>query len=146
MKLKVLIIDDEKDICFLISEILKDEKYQTFTALDSKEALNKFQLYKPDLVILDVWLGKKNKVDVIPYEDFYITIPKRKKSIIKSILEYEGPVNTPINKGDKLGVLKIYLSDELIKEIDILAAENVKRSNIFVRLFTSLNYLVWGDV
>ena len=72
--------------------------------------------------------------------------PKRKKSIIKSILEYEGPVITPINKGDKLGVLKVYLSDELIKEIDILAAENVKRSNIFIRLFTSLNYLVWGDV
>ena len=66
--------------------------------------------------------------------------------IIKSILEYEGPIDTPINKGDKLGVLKVYLSDELIKEIDILAAENVKRSNIFVRLFTSLNYLVWGDV
>jgi len=95
---------------------------------------------------LDVWLGKKNKVDVLPSEDFYITIPKRKKSIIKSTLEYEGPINTPINKGDKLGVLKVYLSDELIKEIDILAAEDVKRSNIFVRLFTSLNYLVWGDV
>ena len=95
---------------------------------------------------LDVWLGKKNKVEVLPSEDFYITIPKRKKSIIKSILEYEGPLNTPINKGDKLGVLKVYLTDELIKEIDILAAEDVKRSNIFVRLFTSLNYLVWGDV
>ena len=95
---------------------------------------------------LDVWLGKKNKVDVMPSEDFYITIPKRKKSIVKTILEYEGPVTTPINKGDKLGVLKVYLSDELINEIDILAAENVKRSNILVRLFTSLNYLVWGDV
>jgi len=95
---------------------------------------------------LDVWLGKKNKVDVMPSEDFYITIPKRKKSIVKAILEYEGPVTTPINKGDKLGVLKVYLSDELINEIDILAAENVKRSNILVRLFTSLNYLVWGDV
>ena len=46
---------------------------------------------------LNVWLGKKNKVDVIPSEDFYITIPKRKKSIIKSILEYEGPLKTPIN-------------------------------------------------
>ena len=68
------------------------------------------------------------------------------KAFIKTILEYEGPVSTPINKGDKLGILKVYLSDELIKEIDIVAAENVKRSNIFVRLFTSLNYLVWGDV
>ncbi len=91
-------------------------------------------------------MGKKNKVDVIPSEDFYITVPKRKKSTIKAILEYEGPVSTPINKGDKLGTLKVYLLDELVKEIDIVAAENVKRSNIFVRLFTSLNYLVWGDV
>jgi len=94
----------------------------------------------------NVWLGKKNKVDVIPSEDFYITIPKRKKNIIKSILEYEGPIKTPINKGDKLALLKVYVSDELVNEIDILAAEDVKRSNIFVRLFTSLNYLVWGDV
>jgi len=95
---------------------------------------------------LEVWLGKKDKVDVMPSEDFYITVPKRKKSIIKAILEYEGPVTTPINKGDKLGVLKIYLSDELINEIDLLAAEDVRKSNIFIRLFTSLNFLVWGDV
>ena len=27
-------------------------------------------------------LGKKNKVDVIPSEDFYITIPKRKKVLL----------------------------------------------------------------
>ena len=30
-------------------------------------------------------------------------------------------------------------------EIDILAAEDVKKINIFSRLFRSLNYLVWGD-
>ena len=95
---------------------------------------------------LNVWLGKKNKVGAIPSEDFYLTIPKRKKSLVKSILEYEGPIKAPIKKGDKLALLKVYVSDELVKEIDILAYEDVKRSNIFMRLFTSLNYLVWGDV
>mgnify|MGYP001165076430 CR=1 FL=1 len=106
------------------------------------------QITKEDEIFTDlsVWLGKKKKVKVIPAEDFYLTIPKRKKSIIKSILEYEGPVKSPISKGDKLGLLKIYLSDELVKEIDILAAEDVEKSNIFARIFTSLNYLVWGDV
>ena len=39
---KVLIIDDEKDICFLISEILKDEKYTTYTAQNSDEAIANF--------------------------------------------------------------------------------------------------------
>ena len=66
-----------------------------------------------------MWLGKKNKVDVIPSEDFYITIPKRKKNIIKSVLEYEGPIKAPITKGDKLALLKVYVSDELVNEIDM---------------------------
>ena len=43
MNKKILIIDDEKDICFLISEILKDEKYDTFISLSSNDAIEKFQ-------------------------------------------------------------------------------------------------------
>jgi len=61
---KVLIIDDEKDICFLISEILKDEKYLTYSALNSHEAISYFNKYNPDLVILDVWLSN-SKLDGI---------------------------------------------------------------------------------
>ena len=90
--------------------------------------------------------GKKNKVEVTSNEDFYLTIPKRKKKTIKAILEYEGPLQTPIKRGDKLALLNVYVSDELIKQINILAAEDVQKSNIFSRLLTSLNYLVWGDV
>ena len=94
----------------------------------------------------DVWLGKKNKVDVVTSEDFYLTIPKRKKKTIKTVLEYEGPIQSPIKKGEKLGVLNVYISGELKKQIDVLSAENIKKSNIFSRIFRSLNYLVWGDV
>ena len=91
-------------------------------------------------------VSKKNKVKVEAVEDFYITVPKRKKSTIKAILEYEGPLATPIKKGDKVAILNIYLSGDLKKQIDIVSSEDVKRSNIFSRLFMSLNYLVWGDV
>ena len=94
---------------------------------------------------LNVWLGKKNKVDVVTSEDFYLTIPKRKKKTVKTVLEYEGPIQSPIKKGEKLGVLNVYISGELKKKIDVLSAENIKKSNIFSRLFRSLNYLVWGD-
>ena len=95
---------------------------------------------------LSVWLGKKNKVDVVVAEDVYLTVPKRKKKTIKAVIEYNGPIKTPISKGDKLGILNVYVSGDLIKEIDILSNEEIKRANIFSRLFKSLNYLVWGDV
>ena len=94
----------------------------------------------------DVWLGKKSKVEVVTYKDVYLTVPKRKKNIIKAILEYEGPIKAPIKKGDKVGLLKVYVADELKEEIDVFSAEDVKRSNIFSRILKSLNFLVWGDV
>tara|TARA_B100001123_G_C15276359_1_gene1012307 strand:- start:850 stop:2004 length:1155 start_codon:yes stop_codon:yes gene_type:complete len=95
---------------------------------------------------LDVWLGKKAKVDVVPDKSFYLTIPKRKKNTIKAVVEYDGPIPAPINKGDKIASLKIFVSDELKETVNLLANENIKKKNIFARIFTSLNYLVWGDV
>ena len=106
------------------------------------------QVAKKDEIIasLNVWLGKKVRVDVVTSENLYLTIPKRKKKTIKAVLEYDGPIEAPIKKGEKLGLLNVYISGELKKQIDILSAENIKRSNVFSRLFKSLNYLVWGDV
>ena len=55
---RTLIIDDENDICFLISEILNDENFTCETANDSNKALDIFNTFNPELIILDVWLGK----------------------------------------------------------------------------------------
>jgi len=106
------------------------------------------QIAKKDEIMtsLNVWLGKKSKVEILPSEDVYLTIPKRKKKIIKAVFEYDGPIPAPIKKGDTLGLLNVYVSDELKKQIHILAAEDIEKSNIFSRIFKSLNYLVWGDV
>ena len=95
---------------------------------------------------LKVWQGKKENVDVLFSEDFYLTIPKRKKNQIKGILNYNGPLSAPISKGQKVATLDIFLSGEFVRTIDLLASEDIKQSNIFVRIFKSLNYLVWGDV
>ena len=37
---------------------------------------------------LNVWLGRENKVKVVANEDYYLTIPKRKKKKVKAVLEY----------------------------------------------------------
>ncbi len=97
------------------------------------------------LTSLNVWLGKKNKLEVTTSEDIYLTIPKRKKKTVKAILEYNGPIPAPIKEGDIVGYLSVYVSGEFKKKVSILSTENIKKSNIFSRLFKSLNYLVWGD-
>jgi len=95
---------------------------------------------------LNIWLGKKNKVDVVVNESIYLTIPKRKKKMIKTVIEYNSPIKAPITKGQKIGNLKVYVAGELKKEVDIISNENIKKTNIFSRIFRSLNFLVWGNV
>lgn len=95
---------------------------------------------------LNVWLGKKNYVETVVDKDIYLTVPKRKKKSIKAIIEYNSPIEAPIKKGDILGTLNIYKEGELTEKVDLLSNENIKKANIFSRLFRSLNYLVWGDV
>ena len=95
---------------------------------------------------LDVWLGKKNKVKTYLKNNVYKTIPKARKKYLKVVVNYNGPIEAPIKKGDKLALLNIYVSGELKKQINLLSTEDIKKSNIFSRLLTSLNYLVWGEV
>lgn len=52
----ILIVDDERDIRELISEILIDEGYSTRIAGTSDEAMRQVTSQPPGLLILDIWL------------------------------------------------------------------------------------------
>lgn len=61
MAFDILIVDDEKDICELVSGILEDEGYKTRSSNSYIEALENIREKRPNLVILDVWLGDSDK-------------------------------------------------------------------------------------
>jgi two-component system nitrogen regulation response regulator NtrX len=56
MSAEILIVDDEPDICELVSGILQDEGYSTRTARDGDGALEAIKTRKPNLLFLDIWL------------------------------------------------------------------------------------------
>ena len=95
---------------------------------------------------VDVWLGKQNNVKVYTKKDIYKTIKKARKKNLKISVNYEGPIEAPINKDDVLAKLKVVYEDEIIGEYDLFALQDVKKLNMFSRLMRSLNYLIWGDV
>ena len=98
------------------------------------------------VIELDVWQGKKDKINAYVKKDIYKTFQKFRKKYLKVEAVYNGPIQAPINKNDVLGKLKIYYKDDLIGEYNLLAFENIKRINVFSRLIRSINYLIWGDV
>jgi len=95
---------------------------------------------------IEVWLGKQNFVDVYIDEDIYKTIKKAKKKLLKISIKYDGPIEAPVKKNQKVGIFKVAYDQELIGEYDLLASNDVQKVNIFSRLIKSLNYLIWGDV
>ncbi|MCX7888245.1 MAG: sigma-54 dependent transcriptional regulator [Rhodobacteraceae bacterium] len=60
----ILIVDDERDIRELISDILKDEGYTTRLAGGSDECMAELNAAPPALMILDIWL-KDSRMDGI---------------------------------------------------------------------------------
>tara|TARA_B100000674_G_scaffold489643_1_gene503988 strand:- start:629 stop:1486 length:858 start_codon:yes stop_codon:yes gene_type:complete len=95
---------------------------------------------------VDVWLGREETVNVYTKKDIYKTIRKAKKKLLKVIVKYEGPVEAPIKKDQKIGVLRVIYDQELVGEYDLHASKNIKKVNFFTRLIKSINYLIWGDV
>lgn len=60
----ILIVDDERDIRELISDILQDEGYATRLAGNSDDAIAQINAEPPALMILDIWL-KDSRMDGI---------------------------------------------------------------------------------
>ncbi|MCM1132121.1 MAG: response regulator transcription factor [Ruminococcus flavefaciens] len=54
--LKVLIVDDDKNICDLLRLYIEKEGYSVILSHDGDEAVVKFNALKPDIVLLDIML------------------------------------------------------------------------------------------
>ncbi len=60
MSTKILVVDDDPNICDLLKLFLENEDYQVKTASDGFEGVNYFKTYEPDLVLLDIMMPKKD--------------------------------------------------------------------------------------
>jgi len=62
---KVLIIDDERDVCELIYDYLEGHNYKVFMSFNGHMGLEYFDEIKPDLVLLDMKMPDIDGVDVL---------------------------------------------------------------------------------
>ena len=107
-----------------------------------------YQISKSNETFFDLktWLGKKSKLKAVTKDESYITLSKKDSRYLKVILDYNSPIEAPINKDTEVGKLKIYKKNELINTIPLYAYEKIEKVNFLKSLLTSINYLIWGDV
>ena len=60
MDTKLLIVDDDPNICDMLKLYFENEGYKIKTTNDGVEGLATFKVYNPDLVLLDIMMPKKD--------------------------------------------------------------------------------------
>ena len=61
---KILVVDDEKPISDIIKFNMVKEGYEVVTAFDGRQALEQFEVEKPDILILDLMLPELDGLEV----------------------------------------------------------------------------------
>lgn len=62
---KILIADDEDDLCKLYSEELSSEGYEVITTGDAAGLMELIGQYRPDLIVLDIRMDEHNGLDIL---------------------------------------------------------------------------------
>jgi serine-type D-Ala-D-Ala carboxypeptidase (penicillin-binding protein 5/6) len=94
---------------------------------------------------IKTWLGKNKFVKGATKEDLFLTFSKKDSRKINVSIEYNGPIKAPILKDQKIANLKVYKAKELLHNVPIFAAEEVKKINFIKSVLSSINYMIWGD-
>jgi len=84
-----------------------------------------------------VWKGKVDRLDLVPQEAGAFTVKRGQED--KVVVTTEVPeVTAPITRGQQVGVARVKLGDELVREVPLVAAEDVPQGGFFKRLWDSI--------
>ena len=113
---RILVVDDDKDLRFNLSNILKDEGYDVLAVEDGREALKAVQNNSPNLALLDIRLPSMNGMEILE------KLKRIDKDLIIIMLTAYAEVKDAV-KAMKLGafdyVTKPFDNEELILIIKI---------------------------
>jgi len=129
----ILIVDDERDIRELISDILEDEGYTTRLAGTSDECMKQINTEAPALMILDIWL-KDSRMDGI---DILKTVKRDNPEVPVVIISGHGNIEiavAAIKQGAYDFIEKPFNIDQLLVVIQrAMEASRLRRENLALR-------------
>jgi len=111
MKMKILLVDDDKFIRDNFSERLKNNKYEVSSAEDGEEAIEKIASDDFDVVITDIRMPKVNGIEVLKFT-------KKNKPKIKVIVMSIFVSQEVISEVMKLGAYQYIDKSSFLKDID----------------------------
>jgi D-alanyl-D-alanine carboxypeptidase (penicillin-binding protein 5/6) len=91
----------------------------------------------------NVWLGTKNKIDLVLEEPLHLVMARSDRRKMKVSVNWNDPVPAPITAGQAIGTLVLELPSGKTT-YPLLAAENIDGLGMFERVGEALRYLIFG--
>ncbi|MDR1009286.1 MAG: D-alanyl-D-alanine carboxypeptidase [Rickettsiales bacterium] len=94
------------------------------------------------VVNVPVWFGAEPAVATGAMRDVLVTNHAGAEPAVEMYATFDTPVQAPVKKGQKLGVLTLYSDGAKADEYELVALDDVSRSNFVVRIFQNLKQLL----
>lgn len=82
----------------------------------------------------DVWMGAAGRVGLVPAEDLRILVPSLVQGKMTAEVTYDGPVEAPVAKGQKIAELVVHVGDLPDERIPLVAEADVPKGGFLTRL------------
>lgn len=99
---------------------------------------------QPILGEAEVYLGQKNKVNLIAKEPVRYVVSKVFADDVKVEIYYKEPLKAPIEKGTEIGMVRVYVPKGEQMEVPLVTAEPISEASLFVRTITKARLLTTG--
>ncbi len=109
--IKILIVDDEMDVCDFVKHFFEERNYRVFTALNSAEALRLLKKEKPRIVLLDVKMPGMDGIETLKkIRDF------DKKVTVIMVTAVDD--RSSMERAEKLGAAKYVTKPLVLEELE----------------------------
>ena len=98
------------------------------------------------VVDIPVWHGKSQRVRLTAEKMIKVILPRSgRRTSVAMTVTYETPAMAPIEKGQKLAVLRITAPNMESQQFNLVAADEVRRAGLLGRAFASSAFLLFGQ-
>ncbi|MFH0764482.1 MAG: response regulator [Candidatus Omnitrophota bacterium] len=112
---KLLVVDDEKEICDFMKNFFQERGYEVFISLSGEDALEAIKKDKPDLVLLDI---KMKGMDGIAALKHIKDMDKKIKVVMVTALEDQEKMNEACKLGACEYITKPLMLDHLEEAVE----------------------------
>lgn len=88
-----------------------------------------------------VWRGPVESVEAGPPGPVHVTVPRGRYDELQALAEFDEPILAPVERGRRLGVLRITLDDEPVADVPLEALSDVPEGSFFERVYDDVRLM-----